>query len=433
MRTIKLTTAAFAFGAASLLAGRARAGTDCTAQPNPVYVAGSTAIKATLGELALFLSGQTPAVTIVYLGSGSCSGVESVINAASPGATPLQTPAGSTNYFTYWPTGSSANGSGCDIDMPDGGTPVYLNIGLSDVFATTCANPTGTGNLTLPSNVTDYQGPVQAMTFVVPNGSTEYAISAEAAYVVFGFGGGHGVAPVTPWTTDVTMYQRGATSGTQSMIAAAISLPPKLWFGPTVTSTGTMVTAITSADVPGNAQSSTIGIMAAEDVDTQRIDLIQGTVTDTPRELAYKHFAQNCAYLPDSAKNLFDKRNVRDGHYAIWGPIHALPVPTTDTAISTNIGTIVGLLTGTSQMTGIDLVTFEAQHGIVPQCAMAVKRTTEVGPMSPQTPTCGCYYEYIANKVAGAGTSCTSCQNTTQCPAGYTCQTYNSAGYCEPS
>jgi len=438
MRSIQLTTAALAFGAASLVPGLARAGQDCAQLPNPVYVEGSTAIKPTLSQIGAFLAGQSPAVTIVYYGSGSCNGVSAVINAASPAPTPLQTPAGSSNYFTYWtPTGTAVS---CDVSPPDGGPgTAYLNIGLSDVFATTCA-----GMPNLPSNVTDYQGPVQAMTFVVPSGSSEYAISAEAAYIVFGFGGGHGVKPVAPWSTDLTMYQRGATSGTQSMIAAAISLPPASWFGNVETSTGKMVTAIVAADVTGSAQSSTIGIMAAEDVDAQRADILKGTtmpgpdggmvaVTDAPRELAYKHFGQNCAYLPDSSKTLFDKRNVRDGHYAIWGPVHALPVPTSNTTVATNIATIVGLLTGTAQMSGIDLVTFEAQNGIIPQCAMAVKRTTEIGTMTPQSSPCGCYYEHIANQVAGADTACTPCQNTTQCPAGYTCQTYNSIGYCEPS
>ena len=285
--------------------------------------------------------------------------------------------------------------------------------------------------------MTDYQGPVQAMTFVVPSGSTESAISAEAAYFVFGFGGHDqpGMSDqVAPWTNVMTMYQRGASSGTQSMIAAAILVPPQSWYGVPESSTGAMVTAITTADVPGNAQSSTIGIMAAEDVDTQRIDLIKGTggVTDAPRELAYKHRGQNCAYLPDSTGSLFDKRNVRDGHYAIWGPIHALPLPApAQSTLAKNISTIVGLLTGTAQMPGIDLVTFEAQNGIVPQCAMGVKRTSEIGAMALQSHTCGCYYEHIANMVAGADTTCMSCTNTTQCPANTTCQIYDSVGYCE--
>jgi hypothetical protein len=434
MRSVKLTTAALAFGAASLLAGRAQA-TDCTTLTNPVYVEGSTAIKGVLSQIGAFLSGQSPAVTIVYYGSGSCSGVTSVINAASPAPTPLQTPAGMSNYFTYWTTvGGVVTANGCDIEPPDGGTgSAYLNIGLSDVFATTCAGVT-----TFPPNVTDYPGPVQAMTFVVPSGSSEYAISAEAAYIVFGFGGINGVKPVAPWSTDQTMYQRGGSSGTQSMISKAISLlPTTAWYGHIETSTGSMVTAITGANMPLTpAQSSTIGIMAAEDVDAQRILLLKGSATDTPRELAYKHFGQNCAYLPDSAPNLFDKRNVRDGHYAIWGPVHAFPVPTSDSNVSMNIATIVGILTGTAQMSGIDLITFEAQNGIIPQCAMAVQRSTEVGPVTPVTQNnapCGCYYEHIANAVAGKDTACKSCENSTQCPSGYACQIYNSVGYCEGS
>jgi hypothetical protein len=446
MQPFKLTTAGLAFGVASLLTGSARA-TDCTTLANPVYMAGSTAIKATLSQIGGFLSSQNPPVTIVYAGSGSCNGVIGAINAASPNPTPLVSP--SPNYFTYWTIVSGkVTANSCDIypASVDGGSPnAYLNVGLSDVFASSCQVTPGVPPPVLPSNLPDEQGPVQAMTFVVPNGSSASSISAQAAYLVFGFGGKNGIKPVMSWTTDTTMYQRGSSSGTQSMIAVAIGLMPTRWYGNMVSSTGNMVTAISNADVPlTSAQSSTIGIMAAEDVDVQRINAIKGVTVagpdgglvpvDPPRELAYQHMNQNCGYLPDSAPNLFDKRNVRDGHYAIWGPVHAFPVPATPgSVLAKNIGTIVGLLTGTATMNGIDLVTFEAQNGIIPQCAMAVKRTTEIGAMSTQSAPCGCYYEHIANAVAGADTTCKPCQTPTDCPANYTCQTSYAVAYCAPS
>ena len=100
---------------------------------------------------------------------------------------------------------------------------------------------------------------------------------------------------------------------------------------------------------------------------------------------------------------------MRDGHYAIWGPVHAFPVPTSNTTVQTNIGTIVGLLTGTALMSGIDLVTFEAQNGIIPQCAMSVQRSQEVeiGDIDPRhlpaEPVRLHYYEHVANAVRRQG------------------------------
>jgi len=425
MRSLKILPAALAFGAALLLGVRARA-TDCTTLQNPVFTAGSTAIKPTIAQIAAYLAAQSQPVTLIYVGSGSCNGVNAVINAVSANPTPLQTPSGQSNYFTYWDT--LAHAKTCDIFPPDGGaSSTYLNIGLSDVFPTTC--PMVTGPI---QGVTDYQGPVQAMTFVVPSGSTENAISAEAAYLVFGFGGASGVSP---WNQVQYLHQRGAGSGTQAMLAKGIGVPPGSWYGNIEASTGAMVTAVINANMPLMAsQTSTIGIMAAEDVDAQRINVLNGAVADAPRELAYKHFGQNCGYLPDSAANTFDKRNVRDGHYAIWGPVHALPVKSVDSNVQANIGAVVGLLTGSAQVPGVDLITFEAQNGIIPQCAMRVQRTQEVGPMTPFTPPnpCGCYYEHIANVPAKGDTSCQTCQNTAGCRAGYSCSVYNGIGYCEP-
>jgi hypothetical protein len=279
------------------------------------------------------------------------------------------------------------------------------------------------------------------MTFVVPKGSSQSSISAEAAYFVFGFGNNSGV---TPWNKAMYLYQRGSGSGTQSMIAAAIGVLPTVWFGNFETSTTAMVTAIASNDVSlSPQQSATIGVMAAEDVDSN----LRASPPASIKELAYQHFGQNCGYLPDSAPGLFDKKNVRDGHYAIWGPVHVLPVAVPSTnpnamAVGKAITNIVGLLTGSAQATsgGIDLVAFEAQNGIIPQCAMRVQRSSEVGPQtavlaSSNPKPCGCYFEHIANQLAGTDTKCQTCQKASDCTggAGYTCPIWGTnMGWCEP-
>ena len=65
---------ALVFGAASLLAGGARANPDCPTLPNPVYVVGSTAIGPVVTTIASCLAAQTPPISIVYDGDGLVQG-----------------------------------------------------------------------------------------------------------------------------------------------------------------------------------------------------------------------------------------------------------------------------------------------------------------------------------------------------------------------
>ena len=58
-----------------------------------------------------------------------------------------------------------------------------------------------------------------------------------------------------------------------------------------------------------------IGILASDVADSYR---------DRLRILAYQDYGQRCAFTPDSSETSKDKRNVRDGHYPIFGPLHRL-------------------------------------------------------------------------------------------------------------
>ncbi len=149
------------------------------------------------------------------------------------------------------------------------------------------------------------------MTLAVPNSSTEKSISAQAAYSVFGFG--QASSQVPPWDQVASIFQRGPTSGTQAMIGAAD--PGRRWPRGTLSVVEVEHLEHDHRDRTGAngtaAAANTIGVLAAEDADANRATL---------HELAYQHVGQHCGYLPDSAPNKFDKRNVRDGHYAILGP-----------------------------------------------------------------------------------------------------------------
>src|SRR5262249_38272776 len=154
----------------------------------------------------------------------------------------------------------------------------------------------------------DFFGPNQVMNFVVPTASSQTLISAEAAYFVFGFGM---AGKADPWTDETFIFQRSATSGTQAMIAAAINLPPTQRKGVSEAKSSDMLAAVSMSTAP----EKTIGILASDVADQNRT---------TVKILAYQHYKQECAWLPDSSSTSFDKINVRDGHYPIWGPLHLL-------------------------------------------------------------------------------------------------------------
>src|SRR5262249_34715607 len=137
---------------------------DCSTLPNPLFVAGSSAVQPLLAAIGRILVGGTTPTTIVYLGTGSCVGVNAILS-----GTPIM--GSGMTALTYW----DPNGTPQQCDVP-ANAPVNADIGVSDVFANTCFKLPGG----LPSNVGDFLGPVQSMTFVVPQGSTQTSISAEA-------------------------------------------------------------------------------------------------------------------------------------------------------------------------------------------------------------------------------------------------------------
>ncbi|MEO5770106.1 MAG: substrate-binding domain-containing protein, partial [Polyangia bacterium] len=192
--------------------GRAQA-LECTDLPGPVYVTGSTAAKPILVEVAKILVAQTPPVTVVYSGQGSSAGVDAVLNGKplyGSASTPL----------SYWDmTGTEAK---CTVSATTKG--VIADVGMSDVFANTCfASPGG-----LPSNVEDFLGPIQTMTFVVPKSSPERSISAEAAYYVFGFGSASGAAPWTDQTAALVPPSRRHVTRYFGVLSSHSKLRPNI-------------------------------------------------------------------------------------------------------------------------------------------------------------------------------------------------------------
>lgn len=384
---------------------------DCTTLPKPVFITGSSAVKPFLAGVAAELSAIADPVTVIYInGKGSCDGVNYMAAA---------TPVLATGTASIW----SKNGAGAAVeasggcDLPSAG--IAVDIGVSDVFATTCPDVTG-----LPAGVKDFLGPIQTMTFAIAKKSTQASISAEAAYLTFGLGANGGTA----WSDPTKFYIRPSSSGTLQMLATAIKVPAAKWQGVRTKSDGT--TAAGSGDVLAylNTLQTTgsqpdadlgIGILATDLIDKNRA---------TIRALPYQHFGQTCGYLPDSSATSADKKNTRDGHYMVWGPLHMLAKVTGGQPSNPGAKVVIDYLTG-AVVPEFDLIATEAALGVVPDCAMRVSRDSEVGPLSSYMPakSCECKFVSAATGVAEPA-GCSTCVSNDDCTAAAPSCNY---GFCE--
>ena len=118
--------------------------------------------------------------------------------------------------------------------------------------------------------------------------------------------------------------------------------------------------------------SQAIGFIAADAFDANRT---------TFNSLAFQASGQTQAYLSDSGPDVSDRKNVRDGHYTIWGYEHFI-VKTTGGAMSQQAMDFIGYVNGTKTSTSFDYVALEGGAGVIPQCAMKVKRTSDGGLLS---------------------------------------------------
>lgn len=361
--------------------------------PRPVYLYGSTALNLGLRTLAQAIAGTA---TLVVQNDTSCLGLDSILT----GITRLKGEA------QYWPAGSTQS-LPCAIEGEQS-----ADIGLCDVSPTSCI-PGFSGN----ANLVDDIGPAQVFMFTVPNGSSQRAISAEAAYTVYGYDDGG----VEPWTDPTSLVRRGVASGVQLTIAGSLSLEPRFWRGVIKQRSSEVKPGLLALADPERALGITSADVA-EEADT-RANL---------RTLAYQQFGQSCAFTPDSSLGSSDKRNVRDGHYELWAPFHFYTRGQNGRTQDAFIAEIVSYLSGARPLPNgnTDFITTLKQAGLVPACAMRVTRTREGARIEPYepSPSCGCYFD--ASSPGGViPPECKACETSAECPAG----TPNcNFGFCEP-
>jgi hypothetical protein len=431
---INLTKTSFGFAAiASVLAmsGAARAadqGSCATYKPElpHVYVTGSSAVVPFVQAIADAVKEST---IVVYVKQTSCKGVSAL------------------TANEDLPTGAGLGVLGT-TDTCTAAAATKADIGATDVFATSCPNVTA--KIVSDAGLADFQGPIQAMNFIVPKAAFDNgvkSISAEAAYLVFGFdpaakdaASAKAYGTGTPWLSMDNIWVRDDTSGTQTMLGAAINVPAASWKASNYTDAtpqihGKGLSSGNVASFVGNSTTpdSTIGILASTDLNTPaNVAKLRG--------LAFQGYGQTCGYWPDATAGSGDFANVRSGKYAVWGPIHFLAKAKADgSATSADVANLIAYINSEMIIPGGDVTTIveveQSKGNVVPQCAMSVKRNAEVSAsggdsLESVAPSCGCYYDSLVLGAANVPASCVTCDNEGEKCAGdksLTC----SFGYCE--
>jgi hypothetical protein len=210
------------------------------------------------------------------------------------------------------------------------------------------------------------------------------------------------------------MFIRPSTKSTILTMAAAVNVPAAKWKGQALDKSAMVLSSVATST---NAE-ATIGILGVEVYDANR-----SMIT----ELAFQAYTQRHGYLPDSSASVFDKQNLRDGHYVPWAPtVYVTAVDSSGSPTNPNVKYLTDLVLG-NPVTGTDvdgLGTVVAK-GLTPDCAMQVTRSNEGGDLSLYTPAapCTCYFDA---KVPSGSTSCMQCTDSSTCGGG-SCR----HGYCE--
>jgi hypothetical protein len=244
------------------------------------------------------------------------------------------------------------------------------------------------------------------------------------------------------------MYIRSQYSGTINMLGTAIGLAPSKWLPGTNADGGDLYASQRESGSPAvlSALQHTadpdkgIGIVAADFADQYRNPQVTDAGTlPALKVLAYKHTGQSCGYLPDSDATHFDKINVRQGRYVIWGQVHMITAVDNNN-VPTNPGakTILQYFASIGKTPDQTLTPMQKQQMIdaaadsytIPWCAMQVQRSSEIGAPALFSPTepCGCYFE--KRKGSMVSSYCQQCSSDMDCADAGT-NTHCRYGFCE--
>lgn len=371
----------------------------CADLPSPIYVAGAASAAPLLKSVAPLLLADADQATVVYQMRPSCAAVEAVARDTDP----MQCQQGAclygqASFFTL-------DGSAKVCDLAPSGTHAHL--ALSDVFAQSC--PAFGGGT--PRGILDVPGPVSSLVVVTQKSSPENSLHASEAHFLFNLGK---AGEIVPWNNEETIYIRDERSAGQILLSYFAKVPPGRFKGTVANDPEDVLLRLST----GEARTS-LGFIPQGLYDQRRTEV---------KALALQAFGQRAAYFPDRTPSSFDKINVRDGHYPLWGYLHMIgqgnPMAP-DRMRSIQAQRLSDLLTGRTSLAGKDGLELQVRAGLVPQCAMKVARQKEGAPLGAFTPLspCGCWFDKV---VPSGKTSCTTCTDDTMCGGGR-CR----RGYCE--
>ncbi len=401
------------FALVVVLPTRSASAADCSTLTNPVFLqVGDTQVNL-LRRLGRQLANNIPfPVTLVFKTNGSCDNIAAIYNDTRITGNMDYIPS-SLEDGAWDPTNSTASPTKkCAVVNQS------LDIANSALFVSSCPHgppPTGQASTI---------GPVQAYTLAVPEASSQTAITFEEAYFVFGFGS-EGL--ITPWNDQTQHFIRPQTKSTLLTWALNLTIPSNKFknmsactASPTNTAvtpcfdgSGGVVTALKNTATPEKA----VGLLGIEVYDNERAAL---------NILAYKSKDQYFAYYPDKTSSSRDKKNVRDGHYTVWSPTEWIQkVDGSNQPLNARAAYVINLIASkdVTPAPNFDPIPSIVGVGLVPDCAMRVKRSFDGGDLSLYTPatSCECQFEALTDV-----SSCQACADGETCSSGV-CR----AGFCE--
>ena len=381
---------------------------DCATLPNPVYMAGTTAVIPVIRLLGARL--QKVGVTLLWNeNSEGCGSVYSMAFGSS---------AGQRAVFFYYNEDPNQPGkvipSTCN--GPLGRNPDLV---INDVSWTSCAaaysSRPSDPPVPLPSTFGEFEGPVQGLVPIVASSFIRYNdITVEELldlYICLANG------RILTFTDSQLIYDYNSmTSGMRELFARGLGLPNASQL---VTGGGSIITAetmVTAYVGPAISPDQTIGYTSTEFYDEYR---------DLVRALKVRGVNQNLAYWPDSDMTSTDKINIREGRYTLQGtlrlvaPVDSNGVPPPD---------IVKHVVDWFQGNPVQDPALQLPFDINEIYAMKVTRDGDMPVFSHYSPPqpCHCSFEVLATgKTNIAG--CVACTDSSTCQANQAC----SHGYCE--
>jgi hypothetical protein len=365
----------------------------CAGLPNPVVVTGAAAAEPLITNVARLLQrNDAQPLTVIWKLTTSCTGVESVVldKTSSCSGSMGACVYGQAKFWTLDPQDKEPKT--CELDSA--GT--HVDLAISDVMPSTCPSFPGAK---LPDMMIT-AGPVTTYALTMSRNASEAAMHASEAHFVFTRGKD---ANVRPWLNDNTLFLLGGNDAGQLLVSLRASIKqPSSWRGKLLASPDEVILNLQS-DPP-----TAIGILPTTITDPRRGEV---------RTLAFQAIGQHGAYFPDRKSTTFDKQNVRDGHYPLWGYLHTVlrrDIANPTLPKSVNGGRLSEILLGNAQVAMQDVMPMHVAAGLVPQCAMRVSRSMDGGPMAPfaHADPCHCWFE---KNVPGGTLGCT------ECPDGLTC------------